>query len=70
MCCCQSFLFVGVGLAFGVELVVFFIELLTLTKLCVGYVDDVEYVRKGNSFARVVGDNPKCADGVFEYGAI
>jgi uncharacterized membrane protein YoaK (UPF0700 family) len=63
-------LFIRVGPVFGVEFIVFFIELLALLKLCAGYVDDVEYVRKGNRFVRVVGDNPKFTDGVFEYGAI
>jgi hypothetical protein len=65
-----KFLFVRVGPVFSIEFVVFFIDLLMLPKLCVGYVNDVEYVRKGNRFARVVEDNPKCADGVFEYGAV
>jgi hypothetical protein len=63
-------LFVGIGPVFGIEFVVFFIELLALLKLCVGYVNDVKYVRKGYGFARVVGDDMKCADGVFEYGAV
>jgi hypothetical protein len=63
-------LLVGVRPVFGVEFIVFFIELLVLPKLCAGYVDDVKYVRKGYEFARVVGDDPKCTDGFFEYSAV